>query len=69
METVEKDCRHKDCIYRSHISPINASTDECCDYLLHTGKVRGCKISECDKYRTGRKIRKSAGHLYRWVVE
>ena len=50
-ETVEKDCTHKDCVYRGSVSGKPS-----CDYALKmniSGKpgIRGTKISECDKYR------------------
>ena len=41
IETI-KDCKHENCRYRGKIG-----TDECCDYCFITGKLRGCKISEC----------------------
>lgn len=47
IETI-KDCKHKDCIYR----PTRAgSAIQTCDYCLITKMPRGCKISECDKYK------------------
>lgn len=39
-------CRHPDCHYRSAKNTVPT-----CDYLLRTGMPRGCKISECDKYK------------------
>lgn len=39
-------CRHPDCFYRSAKNTVPT-----CDYLLRTGVPRGCKITECDKYR------------------
>lgn len=39
-------CRHPNCHYRS-----TKNTVPTCDYLLRTGMPRGCKISECDKYK------------------
>lgn len=57
IETVEEHCKHIDCVFRGHLSHVRNSTS-CCDYLFLTGKSRGCKISECDKYIKGvRKIR------------
>ena len=55
IETV-KDCRHKDCAYRSKMSNKAIET---CDYFLITNKPRGCKISECDKYIPKTKNRRS----------
>lgn len=48
METVDKDCKHKDCSYRKLLQ-VGRWT-EYCDYIGATGKSRKCKISECDKY-------------------
>lgn len=47
-------CRHPDCFYHG-----TKNTTPTCDYLLHTGTPRGCKISECDKYRPEGKKNKS----------
>lgn len=47
IETV-KDCKHKDCAYKSKMSNRAIET---CDYCLITKMPRGCKISECDKYK------------------
>ena len=69
-ETVKKHCKHEDCAYRGHISPINQSTDECCDYLILTGHSRGCPISTCDKYKKGRrKMTKTSSMTFVWGVE
>lgn len=55
IETVDEHCKHKDCVFRGHLSHVKNST-ACCDYLYLTGKRRGCKISECDKYRKGSRV-------------
>lgn len=55
IETV-KDCKHKNCACRSKMSNRAIET---CDYLLITKKPRGCKISECDKYKPKTKSRRS----------
>ena len=39
-------CRRKDCFYRS-----DNATHGTCDYILKTGKPRGCSVEHCDKYR------------------
>lgn len=52
METVAKDCKHKDCSYRKKFHGWTPY----CDYIGATGKSRGCKISECDKYTTEKVI-------------
>lgn len=44
METMD-DCIHKDCYYRCEQKLVT------CDYILYESVRRGCKISECDKYR------------------
>lgn len=51
IETVVRHCKHKDCIYRGYLywTPF-------CDYIGVEKKSRGCKISECDKYKPGKKI-------------
>lgn len=52
VETVNECCKHKDCIYRK---PIGANYNEqCCYYAVMEQQVRGCKISECDKYKPGK---------------
>ena len=52
IETVEKDCKHEDCIYRAFIEGCKIP---CCMYAAIEGKLRQCKISECDKYAPGKK--------------
>lgn len=67
-ETVAESCQHEHCIYRSY---INGGRIPICFYSLTTGKTRGCKISECDKYVDGRKIKptiKKDGTI-EWVYE
>lgn len=49
-ETVDKHCKHKDCKYRGWVGGCRS-----CDYLLITGKLRDCNISECDKYESGKR--------------
>lgn len=56
-ETVElcsTHCRHPECIYRSQIDGGNTPI---CFYAVLAGEPRRCKISECDKYKDGRKVR------------
>lgn len=55
IETV-KECKHKNCAYRSKMSNKAIET---CDYFLITNKPRGCKISECDKFKPKEKSRRS----------
>lgn len=54
IEQVSTHCKHPECIYRSSISGGNIPV---CLYAMLAGEARGCKISECDKYKDGRKIR------------
>ena len=44
-ETMEL-CKHPDCYYHSAKNTLPT-----CDYILRTGVPRGCKVSECDKYK------------------
>lgn len=48
-ETVSEHCKHKDCIYRIKIG----TQDPICTYIEKEHRPRGCKISECDKYKAG----------------
>ena len=50
IETVEEHCKHPDCRYRKRLT----WNGESCQYMLITGKRRGCEISECDKYKKGK---------------
>jgi len=40
----------KSCIYSR---TTTATANMACEYLLLTGKRRGCKVGECDKYEKG----------------
>ncbi len=40
----------KTCIYRSR-----EGTPRNCDYILVTGKRRGCPVEKCEKYKKGRR--------------
>ena len=53
-ELVDTDCKHADCVYRNSIRGEHISF---CGYILEEGHSRGCKISECDKYKSGKKTR------------
>lgn len=50
IETVVEHCKHPDCVYRN--GDGNKAT---CDYILYEKRPRGCKISECDKYRRAKR--------------
>ena len=39
-------CKHPDRYYHSAKNTVPT-----CDYILRTGVPRGCKVSECDKYK------------------
>lgn len=54
LESVAKNCHHLDCIYRSS---IESGHTPICYYAVLAGEPRGCKISECDKYVAGEKIK------------
>ena len=54
LETVLEHCTHPDCIYRG---AIDAGYTPVCLYAMHTGEARRCPISECDKYKPGKKIK------------
>lgn len=51
IETVEVHCKHKDCIYRGILS-----WTPYCNYIGIEKEPRGCKISQCDRYKPGKKI-------------
>lgn len=53
IEQVSTHCTHPECIYRSRIT----GNTPVCLYAMLAGEPRGCKISECDKYKDGRKVR------------
>lgn len=48
--SLNNDVRRK-CFYSCNI----ADTAMCCDYLIKTGKMRGCPADRCDKYKEGKK--------------
>lgn len=50
-ELVREDCIYEDCKYRGSFAHEPA-----CMYMLYTGKPRGCKISECTRYKKGKGI-------------
>lgn len=53
IELMDK-CQHEDCVYRG---TIEAGKTPVCNYALVEGRVRGCPISECSKYKSGKKIK------------
>lgn len=66
IEEVNTHCKHRDCVYRMHFH----GNTEFCAYLLVTNEVRGCPISQCDKYRLGDKrvVIDKATLSYRWII-
>lgn len=44
----------KDCVYRT---TLDGGGTPCCIYILCEDKSRGCKVSECDKYKAGERVR------------
>lgn len=53
IELVETSCKHPDCVYRTTVYAVTPA----CYYAAIEHRARGCKISECDKYRGGEPIR------------
>lgn len=51
IETVSEHCKHEDCIYRRSL-PGNRT--ELCFYAAVEHERRGCKISECTRYKRGK---------------
>lgn len=54
-ELVSTHCKHPDCVYRGTIQVDGATP--ICMYAIIENKVRRCKISECDKYKPGKKTK------------
>ena len=52
VETVAEKCPRNDCIYRVL---IDGGRTPVCYYAVIEEKSRGCPISQCDKYQSGRK--------------
>lgn len=68
LETVAKHCKHEDCVYRGKLHAWNTPI---CQYALVEHQCRGCKISECDKYKRGEKIqpRMKVDYTIMWEYE
>ena len=66
IETVNEHCSRNDCIYRMQFY----GSTEFCAYLLVTGELRGCPISQCGRYRIGDKrvVIDKATLSYRWIL-
>jgi len=50
IEEVDEYCP-KDCIYRMHLD----GTTHYCGYCAVEKRSRGCKVSECNRYKRGKK--------------
>ena len=59
FELVSKYCKHKDCVYRRVLS----DGTHCCMYAAIEHQVRGCRISECDRYVKGERTKPRIGAL------
>ena len=68
IETVDEHCKHKDCKYRGTIMGLGFGT-QWCMYFYITNKLRGCAISECDKYTTGKRKIKSTMDGVKFIVD
>lgn len=67
IETVKEHCRHRDCVYRLPLSGAKHET-EFCNYICMAGHPRGCPISECTRYRRGKRKVRAIGNGYRKIV-
>lgn len=68
IETVDEHCKHPDCVYRMklvHGYPMG----EFCNYSGIMGRSRGCSISECDKYRAGRRSCRMTRGTLEWRID
>lgn len=68
IETVEEHCKHKDCVYRL---TFDTNGTPYCNYCVMEQMVRGCKISECTRYRTGKRTvtMSKDGLHYLWTIK
>lgn len=55
IQLVSTHCKHEDCIYRSYIT-YNGRVPVCL-YAVFECQPRGCKISECNRYIPGKKLK------------
>lgn len=69
MEVIElvDDYCPKDCIYRMRFG----LGSDFCAYLLVNGEVRGCPVSQCNRYKVGDKrvVIDKATLSYRWILK
>lgn len=68
IETVEKHCKHKDCVYRMNLYHNGLPF---CNYCVMEEQLRGCKISECNRYMKGTRTVEMTkeGLHYLWKVK
>lgn len=68
IETVEECCGHPDCVYRLI---LDARGTPFCNYCVMEQELRGCRISECTRFRTGiRKVEMvKDGLYYLWRIQ
>lgn len=66
IETVNEHCKHKDCKYRMMFDP----TSDYCAYCVIEKELRGCPISECNRYKRGGKRVTIDGYTlhYKWIM-
>lgn len=57
-------CRHPDCHYRSAKNTVPT-----CDYILRTGMPRGCKVSDCDKYKPRGEVKHKSMVIFDCLTE
>lgn len=68
IETVEKHCLHDDCVYRSTLLSYQI---DYCDYITLEGKPRGCPISQCCRYKPGKRkvVMTTRGLWLDWLID
>lgn len=73
-EELVEDLCPKNCAYRMNLG--NGNGTPFCGYALTEHRMRGCKVSECDKYRKGkRRMRRNPkgtiqhADTFKWVIE
>ena len=67
VETVDEHCKHKDCVYRMYL--CGGCGTEFCNYSVMEYQPRGCKISECTKYRKGDRKQKMTEIGLWWEID
>lgn len=54
IETVKEHCKHPNCVYRQKLRDCG---EPCCMYAAMENEPRGCKISECTRYKDGKIVK------------